>query len=63
MDCPYLETGTKSRFCGASITRLIPGMEETAKYCKTEEHYRCPMLLAHVLRGGREGAAGLINLN
>ncbi len=38
------------RFCGASLTRLLPGAEEVASWCSTEDHYRCPMLLSHVLR-------------
>lgn len=54
MDCPYLTTGQRKemtgRFCGASLTRLLPGAEEVASWCSTEDHYRCPMLLSHVLR-------------
>ncbi|MBI2412084.1 MAG: hypothetical protein HYV24_02610 [Deltaproteobacteria bacterium] len=51
MNCPYLEKG-KVEMCAASITLLAPSVEETEEYCSTEEHYRCPMLLSHVLRSG-----------
>ena len=51
MECPYLEEGVLKRVCNASVTRMSPGVHETSLYCTTEEHYRCPVLLAHVLRG------------
>jgi len=54
MDCPYLSSGktkeVKAQFCGASFTRMAPGVEEVASWCSSEDHYRCPMLLSHVLR-------------
>lgn len=57
MECPYFEAGTVRRVCNASLTRLAPDTEKACNYCTTEEHYRCPMLLAHVLRGGGVGKA------
>lgn len=38
--------------CGASITMMVPSIEEEKTWCSTEDHYRCPMLLGHVLRSG-----------
>ncbi len=52
MDCPYLETCGEESICHASTMCMKPGEPEIARYCKMEEHYRCPILLAHVLRGG-----------
>lgn len=51
MECPYLEPGRLTSTCKASISRMVPSITETEEYCATEEHYRCPMLLSHVLRG------------
>ncbi len=51
MDCPYYSNGRVEKTCLASVTRLSPDAEEAVKYCTTEEHYRCPLLLASVLRG------------
>ncbi|MBI4949865.1 MAG: hypothetical protein HY955_06940 [Deltaproteobacteria bacterium] len=42
--------------CVASVTLLAPTTEEAEEYCLTEEHYRCPLLLGHVLRSGAERA-------
>ncbi len=56
MECPYLETGR--HICNASLTLMAPGIFETNIYCTTEEHYRCPMLLAHTLRNGCREAVG-----
>ena len=53
MECPYQEKG-RVTVCGASITRLHTSMEDQEAFCGTEDHYRCPMLLAHVLRLGSE---------
>lgn len=49
MDCPYYRFVEKR--CLASVTRLSPDAEDSVRYCTTEEHYRCPLLLASVLRG------------
>lgn len=51
MECPYLEEEITESRCNASVTNLVPSVEEKVSYCTTEDHYRCPMLLAHVLRG------------
>jgi len=29
---------------------MVPSVSEFTTYCDTEEHYRCPILLARVLR-------------
>lgn len=50
MKCPYLEAGR--HICNASLTHMAPGVFEVNTYCTTEEHYRCPMLLAYILRRG-----------
>ena len=52
MECPYLETGAFRPVCGASPARRTPDEHEAGAYCTTEEHYNCPALLGHVLRGG-----------
>lgn len=52
MGCPYLESGSRAEFCAASVTLLVPSVEERKDYCVNEDHYRCPLLLARVLRGG-----------
>lgn len=51
MGCPYLESGSRTEFCAASVTLLVPGAEVRKEYCVNEDHYRCPLLLARVLRG------------
>ena len=40
------------RICNASVTLMAPGENDIVAYCTTEEHYRCPMLLSKLLRGG-----------
>ena len=47
-ECPYLEKKELKSICGASITAFTPADE--SDYCSTEEHYRCPMLISHMLR-------------
>lgn len=54
MDCPYYKNEKAKRVCKASFTLLSPDAEEADKYCTTEEHYRCPLLLASVLRGNSD---------
>lgn len=63
MGCPYLERGVITGYCNASVTLMTPSIEETGEYCETEEHYRCPMLLPHVLRGGRGNGMASSSLN
>ena len=55
MECPYLETGR--HICNASLTLMAPSIFETNIYFTTEEHYRCPILIAHTLRGWRREEA------
>ena len=52
MECPHLEAGKKESVCNASLTMMAPSVFETSIYCTTEEHYRCPILLAYTLRDG-----------
>ncbi|MBI5236985.1 MAG: hypothetical protein HY887_00990 [Deltaproteobacteria bacterium] len=53
--CPYLKSEEDS-VCKASFTNMVPSIFEFNIYCTTEEHYRCPILLARTLRDGyREG--------
>jgi hypothetical protein len=52
MDCPYLETCGEESICNVSTRCMKPRELEMARYCKMEEHYRCPILLAHILREG-----------
>lgn len=49
-ECPYIETRTQDFVCGASVTSMVPSVLDLTTYCDTEEHYRCPILLARVLR-------------
>lgn len=54
--CPYLEAGSSIKVCNASATLLAPSVEKKERYCATEEHYRCAILLGHVMRSGKRGA-------
>lgn len=49
-ECPYIESRPKDLVCGASVTNMVPSVAEFTTYCGTEEHYRCAILLARVLR-------------
>lgn len=55
--CPCLAEKT-SRGCSASLSGLKPGAEMREDFCESEEHYRCALLVSHVLRGGFARAAG-----
>ncbi len=55
-ECPYLKPCAADYVCGASITNMVPSLFEFTIYCNTEEHYRCPILLARTLREGRVDA-------
>lgn len=48
--CPYMESRPQDLVCGASVTSMVPSISEFTTYCDSEEHYRCPILLARVLR-------------
>lgn len=52
MECPYLEMEGEVSLCNASMGCMKPGNLEMVRYCTKEEHYRCPILLAHALRRG-----------
>lgn len=51
--CPYLEEGRIIKSCNASRTLLVPSIERHGAYCSGDDHYRCPVLLGHVMRAGR----------
>lgn len=51
MECPYFEAGEAREVCSASVTHMTPDAHDERRYCTTEDHCRCPMLVAHVLRG------------
>lgn len=55
MICPYLGGTGPLNVCNASVTLMSPGAADKERYCTTEEHYRCAMLLAHYLRIGNKG--------
>jgi len=38
--------------CNASISHMVPRLFDYDAYCNSEEHYRCPILLAYTLRDG-----------
>ena len=52
MECIYLERCGKTGICNASLSLMVPIIFERRVYCDTEEHYRCPILIAHTLRKG-----------
>lgn len=56
-ECPYIESRPKDPVCGASTTKMVPGVDEFTSYCASEEHYRCAILLAKVLRDESAPAA------
>ena len=55
--CPYLEEGRTIKSCNASRTLLVPSIERHGAYCSNDDHYRCPVLLGHVMRAGRPKTA------
>lgn len=55
MECPYLEASREGSICNASTRRMKPGTSDISRYCTLEEHDRCPILLAHILRKGSLG--------
>ncbi len=57
MRCPYLEAGPGGNCCAASTRGLLPSYDEQVGLCMVEEHDRCPLLMAHVLRGTWRGVA------
>ncbi len=48
--CPYM-TGEKD-FCSASVMETTVSNDRWSHYCCTEDHDRCPLFLAKILRGG-----------
>ncbi len=52
--CPYLEEGRIIKSCNASRTLLIPSVDRHGAHCSGDDHYRCPVLLGHVMRSGRQ---------
>jgi len=49
-ECPYIESRPKDIVCKASMTSMVPSVADFTTYCASEEHYRCAILLARVLR-------------
>jgi len=56
--CPYLEEGRIIKSCGASRALLIPSIYRHGEYCSKDDHYRCAVLIGHVMRSGLPKAAG-----
>ena len=56
--CPYLEEGRIIKSCNASSTLLIPSIDRHEAYCSGDDHYRCQILLGHVMRAGKPKATG-----
>lgn len=52
--CPHLRSVKKDFTCGASVTNMTPSIFEIDIYCTSEEHDRCPILLAMELRDGNK---------
>lgn len=52
-DCPFLGTIKKNKMCNASTFHMTPSAFELERYCKTEEHHRCPLILVHGLNHGQ----------
>lgn len=50
--CPYLREEGEKPLCMTSSIRMSPNSLNFTQYCTTEEHYRCPLLLAHTLMNG-----------
>lgn len=50
--CPYLRAETDRHVCGASLSGMSPAFSDLKSYCSTEDHYLCPILVAHALRDG-----------
>lgn len=48
-ECPYIGTGPDEA-CGASVANMAPAGLDFELYCSSEDHYRCPIGLARVLR-------------
>lgn len=51
-ECPYFGEAVEGALCEASLTGMRPNSLEVESFCAGEEHYRCPILLASILRGG-----------
>ncbi len=61
MRCPYLTQMCSGGLCNASMSGMVPSAFEKLMYCTTEDHYRCPVLLARFLRGGKtKGLPGAV---
>lgn len=51
MDCKCMYLSEEA-VCNASISHMSPRLFDYDAYCNSEEHYRCPILLAYTLRDG-----------
>ncbi len=50
MTCIYLGHKEHKSFCQASLGQLTPDLSDLVKYCESEDHSNCPILLAHLFR-------------
>ncbi|MBE9503057.1 MAG: hypothetical protein IME96_02645 [Proteobacteria bacterium] len=60
-ECPFLADAEGRRLCGASSHKMVPSDLAFENYCSTEDHYRCPMMLAQLLAAGRKASSYLTN--
>lgn len=51
MDCKCMYLSEQA-VCTASLSNMVPKLFDYDPYCNSEEHYRCPILLAYTLRDG-----------
>ena len=54
MDCKCIYLSEEA-ICDASISHMAPKLFDYDAYCNSEEHYRCPILLAYTLEGRVQG--------
>lgn len=54
MRCPFLSSSEKGLVCGKSLSGMSPDDETKERYCEGDDSFRCPILLAFILRGGQK---------
>jgi len=54
MRCPFLGSYERGLICEKSLSGISPDQETRQKYCEGDDAFRCPILLAFILRGGRK---------
>lgn len=50
MTCIFLGHKEMRSICHASLTGISPSITDMLNYCESEEHYRCPILLAKLMK-------------